>query len=88
MISKISFSNGRPCVSVNGKLFAPLAYTTYFEECAEYSDFIKSGYKMFFVNVSFTDLPINNITGFSPFLTGVFEGSEPDYSGFDSSVRQ
>ncbi len=86
MKSHIEFKNGKPLISVNGGLRSPLAYTTYFEECGEYSDFIKSGYKMFFVNVSFTDLPINNITGFTPFRTGVFEGDDPDYSEFDNNV--
>ncbi len=86
MRSHIEFKNGKPLISVNGELHSPLAYTTYFEECGEYSDFIKSGYKMFFVNVSFTDLPINNVTGFTPFRTGVFENDEPDYSEFDNNV--
>ncbi len=86
--SHIEMKNGKPLISVNEKLHYPLAYTTYFEECGEYSDFIKSGYRMFFVNVSFTDLPINNVTGFSPFLTGVFESDVPDYSEFDSTVRK
>ena len=86
--SHIEFKNGKPLISINGELHSPLAYTTYFDECGEYSDFIKSGYRMFFVNVSFTDLPINNVTGFSPFLTGVFEGDVPDYSEFDSLVRK
>ena len=87
MRSLVEFKNSKPVISVNGKFHFPLAYTTYFEECAQYSDFIKSGYKMFFVNVSFTDLPINNSTGFSPFLTGVFEGDIADYSEFDNAVN-
>ena len=86
--SKIEFKKGKPVISINGKTHYPLAYTTYFEECAEYSDFIGSGYRMFFVNVSFTDLPINNVTGFSPFGTGVFEGDIPDYSEFDATVNR
>ncbi len=86
--SHIEFINGKPFVSVNGDLHYPLAYTTYFEECGEFSDFVNSGYRMFFVNVSFFDLPINNTSGFSPFLTGVFEGAEPDYSEFDGRVRE
>lgn len=85
--SKIVTVNGRPMISINGKNYPPLAYTTYFDECGKWSDFIKSGYKMFFVNVSFTDLPINNMTGFTPFRTGVFETQEPDYSEFDEIVR-
>ncbi len=85
--SEIRFINNRPYICIDEKLHAAFAYTTYFEECGKYSDFIKSGYRMFFVNVSFTDLPINNVTGFTPFLTGVFEGDEPDYSEFDSTVH-
>ena len=86
--SHIEFINGKPFVNINGTLYYPLAYTTYFEECAEYADFVENGYRMFFVNVSFTELPINNITGFSPFLTGVFEGDTPDYAEFDGRVRE
>ena len=84
--SHIEFKNGKPFISVNGECHYTLAYTTYFEECGEFSDFIKSGYRMFFINVSFTDLPINNMTGFSPFSTGVFEGDEPHYEEFDRIV--
>ena len=85
--SHIEFRNGKACICIDGKPHAPLAYTAYFEECGEYSDFIAAGYRMFFVNVSFTDLPINNRTGFTPFRTGVFENGEPDYSEFDSTVK-
>ena len=86
--SRIEFKNGRPLVCIDKKQHAPLAYTTYFEELGEYSDFIQSGYRMFFVNVSFTDLPINNVTGFTPFRTGVFESDKPDYTEFDGTVRR
>lgn len=88
MTSSIEFRHGRPYIKIDGELHAPLAYTAYFEECAEYSDFIASGYRMFFVNVSFTDLPINNVTGFTPFLTGIFEGDSPDYNEFDGTVNR
>ena len=84
----IESKNGKPFISINGELHTPLAYTSYFEEKGEFSDFIKCGYKMFFINVSFTDLPINNFTGFSPFRTGVFENETPDYSEFDSIVNE
>lgn len=85
--SKIEFINGRPMININGINHSPLAYTTYFDECGEWKDFIDSGYKMFFVNISFTDLPINNFTGFTPFRTGVFETETPDYSEFESIVH-
>ena len=85
--SHIEFINGKPFVSANGELHYPLAYTTYFEECGEFTDFINSGYRMFFINVSFTDKAINNMTGFTPFRTGVFENDIPDYSEFDTTVE-
>ena len=85
--SKIEFINGKPMINIDGTPHFPLAYTTYFDECGEWSDFAESGYRMFFVNVSFTDLPINNSTGFTPFRTGVFEGDTPDFSEFDAHVR-
>jgi hypothetical protein len=85
--SHIEFKNGKPFISVNGELHSPIAYTTYFEECGEFTDFIERGYKIFFINVSFTDLPINNSSGFSPFRTGVFEKEKSDYSEFDGIVR-
>ena len=82
----IEYKNGKPFINIDGELHYPLAYTTYFDECGEWSDFIKSGYRMFFVNVSFTDLPINNSSGFTPFRTGVFDSEIPDYSEFDEIV--
>ncbi len=84
--SKIIFSNGKPMVDINGELYPPLAYTTYFDECGKWSEFINSGYRMFFINISFTDLPINNSSGFTPFRTGVFDSDIPDYSDFDEIV--
>ncbi|MBE6783730.1 MAG: hypothetical protein E7536_06930 [Ruminococcaceae bacterium] len=84
--TSVEWKNSKPYISVDGNLYPPMAYTTYFEECGDFSGFIKAGYRMFFINVSFTDLPINNITGFSPFLTGVFEKDIPDYSEFDNVV--
>ncbi len=88
MKSTVEFKTGKPYISIDGALHYPLAYTTYFEECGEFSDFIKAGYKMFFINVSFSKLPINNVSGFSPFRTGVFEGDEPDYREFDDVVSE
>ena len=88
MRSEIKFVNGKPFVCVDGNMYTPLAYTTYFEECGKFDDFIASGYKIFFVNISFTGLPINNVTGFSPFLSGVFEGDVPDYEEFDGVVHK
>lgn len=86
--SKIEFKNEKPYILIDERSYSPLAYTTYFDECGEYSDFIKNGYRMFFVNISFSSLPINNMTGFTPFLSGVFEGDIPDFSEFDNNVQR
>ena len=87
MRSKVEFINNKPLIVVDGNEYVPFAYTTYFEECGRFSDFIENGYKIFFVNISFTDLQINNVTGFSPFRTGVFEDIEPNYEEFDGVVH-
>lgn len=86
--SRIEICNGKPFILINDELHYPLAYTTYFEDCGQFHDFINNGYRMFFINVSFTDLPINNMTGFTPFRTGIFEGDTPDYNEFDSVVKK
>lgn len=84
--SRIEIKNGKLYICVNEKLYTPFAYTTYFDECGEFYDFTQNGYRIFFVNISFSDLPINNATGFTPFLTGVFESEVPDFSEFDANV--
>ncbi len=86
--SKVEFKNSKPYININGELHSPLAYTTYFEERGEWSDFIKNGYKMFFINISFTDLPINNMSGFTPFLSGVFDEEIPNYKDFDALAEK
>ena len=85
--SHIEYRNGKPFISIDNELHYPIAYTTYFDECGKPEDFIACGYKMFFVNVSFTDKPINNLTGFTPFRTGIFENDIPDYREFDNNVK-
>ncbi len=87
--SFIQTTNGLQTLLIDGKSYPAIAYTTYFEErsCAE--DFIKAGYRIFFVNASFTTLPINSKTGFSPFEVGIFEDKENcDFSEFENAVKK
>ena len=87
--SQISLVNGSPCLCIDGTPTAAMAYTTYFEERSRREDFVKAGYRIFFVNVSFTLAPINSNTGFSPFRVGVFENAHsPDYSEFENATRE
>ena len=74
---------------INDKETTAMAYTTYFGERNRYEDFIRAGYRIFFVNASFTSLPINSAaTGFTPFRIGVFENGNEDYSEFESGVEK
>ncbi|MBQ8849112.1 MAG: hypothetical protein IJ011_02115 [Clostridia bacterium] len=86
--SKIEIKNGNPCLYVDSQPTTAMAYTTYFPERNCYQDFIDSGYRIFFMNVSFTTLPINPDTEFSPFHVGVFEDPKnPDYSEFEEYIH-
>ena len=89
MKSRVVTANGKSMLHIDGSPVAAMAYTTYFEERSRYLDFVKAGYKIFFVNVSFTALPINPKTGFTPFVAGIFEDRDhPDYSEFEDAVRK
>lgn len=87
--SAVQIKNGIPYLTVEGQPTTAMAYATYFEERSRYEDFIKAGYRIFFVNVSFTTAPINPVTEFTPFRIGVFEDPEhPNYSEFEDAVRK
>ena len=88
--SYIQSNNNSVQLFVDGRDVPAMAYTTYFDERNCYEEFADAGYRMFFVNMSFTKLPINSVsTGFTPFNTGVFEDKEKeDYSEFEYSVRE
>ncbi len=77
-----------PRLFVDGAETCAMAYTTYFEERSHCADFAEIGCRLFFVNTSFTALPINSsFTGFSPFRVGVFENEGcPDYSEFEREI--
>lgn len=86
--SEIKPHGGVPTLFIEGEPTSAMAYTTYFEERSCCTDFANAGYRIFFVNASFTTLPINSAaTGFSPFRVGVFEDIEnPNYSEFEREV--
>ena len=86
--SEIRMSGNRPILYLDGSPATPMAYTTYFEERSDAAAFAQAGYRIFFVNLSFTSLPINNFTGFTPFRVGAFENPDaPDFSAFETAVR-
>lgn len=88
--SKIESENGFPYLSIDEKRTAAMAYATYFDERNRYHDFVKAGYRIFFVNLYFTKRPFNSsYTGFSAATVGVFDKENcEDYSFFDKSVEE
>ena len=90
MKSAIGMHRQLPTLLIDGVPTPAVAYTTYFEERSCYADFLAAGYRIFFVNASFTALPINSqTTGFTPFRVGVFENMDaPDYSDLDSAIAK
>lgn len=90
MKSCIKNVNGVPTLFVNGSPVPAVAYTTYFQERNCYREFIEAGYRIFFINVSFTKKPFNSVnTGFSSFRVGAFENPDlPDYSELEDYVNE
>lgn len=86
--SEIKLINGRPILFVDGKKTPAAAYITYFDERSHCRDFVDAGYELFSLCASFSSLPLNANTGFSP-LFGIFDNrNQPDFSEFDKNVRQ
>ena len=52
--SYIKQTNGQCSLYVDGKPTSAIAYTTYFEERNRYAEFIEAGYRIFFVNLSYS----------------------------------
>ncbi|MBR4887663.1 MAG: hypothetical protein IKU17_00800 [Clostridia bacterium] len=86
--SRVEFENGRVNLYIDGKRETACAYITYFDERSRCADFAKEGYEIYSLCASFSGLPLNSITGFSP-LFGIFDvKGQPDYGPFDNNVRQ
>jgi len=86
--SRVEFENGRVNLYIDGKRETACAYITYFDERSHCEDFAKEGYEIYSLCASFSGLPLNSITGFSP-LFGIYDvKGQPDYSHFDRNVRQ
>ena len=86
--SEIKLINGRPILFVDGEKTPAAAYITYFDERSHCQDFANVGYEMYSLCASFSSLPLNANTGFSP-LFGIFDNRDkPDFSEFDKNVRQ
>ena len=87
--SQIAYRNDRTELLIDGVRVPAMAYITYFDEHTRCADFAKAGYQLFSVGASFTGLPINPRTGFTPALgPGIFDvKGQPDYREFEDNVR-
>ena len=88
--SEVRLQNGRVELWIDGVLEPAMAYITYFDERTRAEDFAKAGYTIFSVGASFTELPINPRSGFSPHDgVGIFQKKgTADYSLFEDNVRK
>lgn len=87
--SEIRRDCGAPGLWIDGQPIPACAYMTYFEERNAYADFARAGYRLFTVTVSLAFRPINAATGFTPYLTGMFDDRQhPDFTQADASVER
>ncbi len=88
--SKIITVNGRPRLCVNDEILPACAYVTYFDERHCYDDFVKAGYRLFSVTVSFASRPVNSYGGgFTPHERGIFDKEDVvDFSCLDEAVER
>lgn len=86
--SRATVTNGVPRLKIDGSVIPACVYITYFDERNRYADFAAAGYRMYSVNVSLSDLPLNPPTGFAPF-SGVFDDPNgPDFRSVDRDIRR
>lgn len=88
--SQVCVRNGRAELWIDGVVEPAMAYMTYFDERTRCGDFTRAGYRIFSVSASFTGLPINPRSGFSPNAgEGIFDKKgQPDYRLFEENVRR
>lgn len=87
--AKIVFINSNPVLQIDGEEIPACAYITYFEERNDYKAFAEKGFRIYSVNISFADQPINTTSGFTPTFGGVFDKKgKADFSVVDNSVKE
>jgi len=88
-VSRILKTERGSVFEINGEIYPPCAYLTYFEERNDYARFSSVGYRLFSANISFAKQPINTKSDFIPFFGGVFDRKgAPDFSVADASIQK
>lgn len=79
--------NGRDFFQIGEDIFPACAYIVYFDECNDYKGFAECGYRVFSVSLSMAKQAINTVSGFVPFVAGVFdEKNKPNYTAVDDVI--
>ncbi len=87
--SKIITRNGNPILLIDNKEFSPCAYITYFDERNDYELFAKKGFKVYTVTISLAAQPINTLSGFTPFYSGIFDTKgQLDFTEADETINK
>ena len=85
--SRIVTKNSTQYVEVNGEIIEGLAYVTYLRDNNRYENFAKAGYKLFSTVLFFGKNKLNENSGLDFFSEGIFDGDEPNFSGFDRDIE-
>ncbi|MBQ7300175.1 MAG: hypothetical protein IJW77_10070 [Clostridia bacterium] len=88
MYSSVKDYRGVPTLFVEGKPIPGFAYMTYRTYNSRYDAFASLGCTLFSMPVFFGTQTINETSQIPPMAEGIFEGDEPDFSGFDADVRK
>ena len=87
LTSRIVTKNGAQYIEANGEIITGLAYVTYLRDKNRYEDFAAAGYKLFSTVVFFGKNKLNENSGLDFFSEGLFDGDEPNFSGFDRDIE-
>ncbi|MCR4578549.1 MAG: beta-galactosidase [Clostridiales bacterium] len=87
-VSTIVNSGTLPVLTINGAEVAPCGYMSYQAENADYTGFVRAGYKLLFVPVYAGDRGINPFSGIRPFYSGFWKGEgRYDFSSAEKVFR-
>ena len=86
--SKVETRGERQVLLLNGSQRENLAYITYLPDSGCFADFANAGYRLYSACDFFGSNKMNEHSGFDIPGKGIFDGAEPDFSGFDSVMYQ
>ena len=86
--SKVETRGERQVLLLNGSQRENLAYITYLPDSGCFADFANAGYRLYSACAFFGSNKMNEHSGFDIPGKGIFDGAEPDFSGFDSVMHQ